>query len=80
MWDCCTRRLSGYVLRASAQPDNITSTLLEITPFIGGIGAAPELDEQLRPKPMFEPTARMLDDHGDLIPPSAFLEPPSASG
>ena len=41
-----------------AQPDNITSTLLEITLFIGGIGPAPELDEQLRPKPMFERTAR----------------------
>ncbi|MEJ7825711.1 MAG: hydrogenase expression protein HypE [Solirubrobacteraceae bacterium] len=41
-----------------AQPDNITSILMELTLFIGGVGPAPELDEQLRPVPMFAHTAR----------------------
>ena len=41
-----------------AQPDNISSTLLELALFIDGVGPAPELDEQLRPKRLFEHTAR----------------------
>ena len=41
-----------------AQPDNISSTLLEIALFLGGVGPAPVLDEQLRPKRLFERTAR----------------------
>ena len=41
-----------------AQPDNITATLLALVLFLGGLAPAPELDEQLRPKPLFERTAR----------------------
>jgi hydrogenase small subunit len=41
-----------------AQPDNMTSILFELTLFIGGIGPAPELDEQLRPKALFARTVR----------------------
>ncbi len=41
-----------------AQPDNMTATLLELVLFIGGIGPAPELDDRLRPKRLFERTAR----------------------
>ncbi|MEA2220911.1 MAG: hydrogenase small subunit [Solirubrobacteraceae bacterium] len=41
-----------------AQPDNITATLLELVLFLGGIGPAPELDERLRPRRLFDRTAR----------------------
>jgi hydrogenase small subunit len=41
-----------------AQPDNITGTLLELVLHIGGIGPAPELDERLRPRRLFDRTTR----------------------
>jgi hydrogenase small subunit len=41
-----------------AQPDNITSTLLELVLFLGGVGPAPALDERLRPRSLFDRTAR----------------------
>ncbi len=41
-----------------AQPDNMTATLLELVLHLGGMGPAPELDDRLRPKRMFERTAR----------------------
>ena len=41
-----------------AQPDNITGTLLALVLFLGGVGPKPELDEKLRPRPLFERTTR----------------------
>jgi len=41
------------------QPDNMTGVLLELVQFIGGDGPAPELDEKLRPKRLFERTVRV---------------------
>ena len=41
-----------------AQPDNITATLFELALFVDGQGPAPELDDRLRPKRLFERTAR----------------------
>jgi hydrogenase small subunit len=40
------------------RPDNMTSVLLELVLFLGGIGAAPELDAQLRPKRLYSRSAR----------------------
>ena len=39
-----------------AQPDNMTETLLYLVLHLGGLAPAPELDEQLRPKWLFERT------------------------
>jgi len=41
-----------------AQPDNMTSMLLEIALFLGDVGPAPELDDRLRPVSLFDRTAR----------------------
>ena len=41
-----------------SQPDNLTSTLFDLTLFIGAIGPPPELDDQLRPRSLFERTTR----------------------
>jgi hydrogenase small subunit len=41
-----------------AQPDNLTSILLELVLFVAGIGPAPELDERLRPVRLFSRTTR----------------------
>ncbi|MFP5379610.1 MAG: hydrogenase expression protein HypE [Vicinamibacteria bacterium] len=40
------------------QPDNLTSTLLELVAFVAGGGPAPELDERLRPRRLFAHTTR----------------------
>ena len=40
-----------------AQPDNMTETLLYLVLHLGGLAPAPQLDEQLRPKWLFERTA-----------------------
>ena len=41
-----------------AQPENMTSILLELVLFAGDMGPAPELDERLRPKRLFSRTTR----------------------
>jgi len=41
-----------------AQPDNMTSVLLELVLHLGGIAPAPVLDEQLRPRWLFDRTTR----------------------
>jgi hydrogenase small subunit len=41
-----------------SQPDNLTSTLFDMSLFIAGIGPAPELDDQLRPIALFGNTTR----------------------
>ena len=40
-----------------AQPDNMTEVLLYLVLHLGGLAPAPELDDQLRPKWLFERTA-----------------------
>jgi len=41
-----------------AQPDNMTGVLLELVLHLGGMAPAPALDEQLRPRWLFDRTAR----------------------
>ncbi len=41
-----------------SQPDNLTSTLYDVALFIAGAGPPPALDEQLRPRLLFDRTAR----------------------
>jgi hydrogenase small subunit len=41
-----------------AQPDNMTSVLLELVQFIAGVGPAPALDDKLRPARLFGQTVR----------------------
>jgi hydrogenase small subunit len=41
-----------------AQPDNMTEVLLYLVLHLGGLAPAPELDDQLRPKWLFERTTR----------------------
>ena len=43
-----------------AQPDNLTSILLELVLFVAGIGPAPELDDRLRPAALCAHDARGL--------------------
>ncbi|HEY1593303.1 MAG TPA: hydrogenase expression protein HypE [Solirubrobacteraceae bacterium] len=40
------------------QPDTITETLLQLALHVAGVGAAPELDEQGRPRRLFERTVQ----------------------
>ncbi|MFP5364079.1 MAG: hydrogenase expression protein HypE [Thermoleophilia bacterium] len=40
------------------QPDNMTSILLELLLFVGGLGPAPELDDRLRPVSLYARTTR----------------------
>jgi hydrogenase small subunit len=59
-WDWTSRSGLSIVCLPGcpAQPDNITSLLLELVLFVGGQGPAPELDERLRPRRLFDRTAR----------------------
>jgi hydrogenase small subunit len=41
-----------------SQPDNLTSTLYDVALFVAGIAPAPALDEQLRPRRLFDRTTR----------------------
>jgi hydrogenase small subunit len=41
-----------------AQPDNMTETLLHLVCHLGGLAPAPELDERLRPRSLFDRTVR----------------------
>jgi hydrogenase small subunit len=41
-----------------AQPDNMTSILLELVMFAGGVGPAPDLDDRLRPARLFSRATR----------------------
>ena len=41
-----------------AQPDNMTETLMYLVFHLAGMAPAPELDEALRPKWLFERTVR----------------------
>jgi hydrogenase small subunit len=56
------------------QPDNVTETLLGLALYLGGIGPAPELDDQGRPVRLFQRTAHESCDRAGYAEHGGFSE------